>query len=302
MEFKLDLGIFNSVFAVPNSIVDEYIKLATADNLKVLLYCLRHAGKSLSAGEISRAVSVAEENVASSFDFWKQRGLFDSVERAALGEPVPVSKSPPIIERDYEFSPSEISDIIKDSNDVKYLFKCAESLHGRPLKPTEQKALAVIIEEYRMKPEIALMLMEYCFSIGKSSPSYIKKAAAAWLEQGIDSIESAEAHIKHLKCYHSEENELIRLFEVKDIPEARKPLFKKWLYEFNFSKEIIFDAYQITLEKTGKLEYTYMDRILTSWNKDGVGAKKISVVFKSNTEKPSYDLEEFYKLQREKYN
>jgi DnaD/phage-associated family protein len=294
MDYKITLGAFNAVFAVPAAVTDEYIKLATADNLKVLLYCLRHAGQILSPGEISRATGVAPDNVISSFEFWAQRGLFDG----AASPPQPVNTKP-IVERDYEFSPKEISDVIKDSADVQYLFKHCESLCGRLLKPNEQKAIAVIVEDYGMSAAVTLMLIEYCFSIEKSSPAYIKKTAASWLEQGINSIETAEAHIRQLKDYRSDESELIRLLNVKDIPEGRKPLFRKWLYEFNFTKEIVFEAYQITLEKTGKLEYTYMDKILTGWKENGIGAKKQTA---ANSEKPSYSLEEYYKLEREKYN
>ena len=295
MEFKINLGEF---FAVPTSVTDEYIKIATADNLKVLLYCLRHAGKSLTVGEISRAVNVSEDSVATAFDFWKQRGLFDNGQLSIDNGQWTIDNkpAPPIIERDYEFTPSEISDIIKDSRDVDYLFKCAEKSYGRPLKPTEQKALAVIVEEYRMSPAVALMLMEYCVSVGKNSPAYIKKTAANWLEHGINSFESAESHIKQLKDYNSVEGELIRLFKIKDIPESKKPLIRKWLYELNLSIEKIYEVYQKTLERTGKLEYTYMDRILS--NQDNTPAPTQTTA----AARPSYDLEEFYKLEREKYN
>ena len=37
MEYKLNLGSWNSVFAVPSDIVDKHLKLAGAVQLKVLL-------------------------------------------------------------------------------------------------------------------------------------------------------------------------------------------------------------------------------------------------------------------------
>ena len=44
MSYHINLGQWNSVFAVPASLVDQHIKLASEAQLKVLLYILRHSG------------------------------------------------------------------------------------------------------------------------------------------------------------------------------------------------------------------------------------------------------------------
>jgi len=314
MEYSFNLGMFNGVFAVPDSIVDKYIKIATGDSLKVLLYCLRHSGQGLSAGEISRATGVPSGNVTSSLEFWQQQAAFtdasaETTDSAALLDKLNklnTKKATALLERDYDFSPKEISDTIKGSDDIEYLFKRGEELYGRPLKHNEQKALAVIIEDVGMKPEVALMLMEYCFSIAKTTPSYIKKTAKNWIEQGIDSILLAEAEIKRLKEYYSAEGELKRLLKVKDIPESRKPLLRKWMYEYNQSNEIIYAAYQKALEKTGKLEYTYMDRILTGLHETGTSGLSQSKpdgkkVQDKPSAAPSFSLDELDRQIMEEY-
>jgi DnaD/phage-associated family protein len=293
MDYKIDIGAWGGIFAVPNCLADEYIKIATADNLKVLLYCLRHAGQGLSAGEISRATGVAPDNVTSSFEFWRQRGLFGSLKHDNPVTPPGTAKTAALLERDYEFSPIEISDTIKNNKDVQYLFECAEKLYARPLKHHEQSTLTVIIEQVGMHPGVALMLLEYCFSIGKNRVDSIKKIARSWLDEGINSIESADSHIKLLKEYNTAENKLIRLLKIKDIPDSKKPLLRKWLYEFNHSIEKIYEVYQKTLERTGKLEYTYMDKVLSNLNE--------SKTVTSAAEKPSYDLDELDKQIMEEY-
>jgi len=274
------MGIWGGVFAVPNSLIDNYIKIATGDNLKVLLYCLRYTGQVLSVGEISRSTGIAPDNVTTSIAFWEQR-LKDeafikdiNATQSTYQQPTAikdenVKASVELLERDYDYSPKEISDIIKSNSDVDYLFKRCEELYGRLLKHNEQKALAVIIEDVGMNPEVALMLIVYCFSIGKTTTGYIKKLAKRWIEQGVDSHELADERIKRLTEYNSVEGELKRLLEIKAIPDAQKPLFEKWLYEYGFSVEIIYLAYQKTLEKTGKLQYTFMDKVLTGL-KEGV--------------------------------
>ena len=44
MKFSINLGMWNSVFAVPTQVVDQHLKLAGGVHLKVLLWLLRHAG------------------------------------------------------------------------------------------------------------------------------------------------------------------------------------------------------------------------------------------------------------------
>ena len=321
MEYKFNLGLYSGVFAVPDCVVDNYIKIATGDNLKILLYSLRHCGQDLSAGEISRATGVPPDNVITSLEFWKQQSLF--MESAKPEQPSSVSatastasisanfgtvphnslsqaeKARQLLKHDYEFSPSEITDLIKNSEKTDYLYKRAEELYGRLLKPHEQSTLAVIVEQIGMRAEVAVMLLEYCFSIGKKRTNNIKDTAQSWLELGIDSVESAESHLKQLKEYHSIESELVRLLKIKDIPDKYKPLFQKWLFEFNFPVQIIYDAYQITLEETGKLRYNYLDKILCNWNENGIRAKKkgSGVVTKETAPitAPSFDLDELDK-------
>jgi len=308
MDYNINLGMYNNIFAVPNQIADEHIKLASGDNLKVLLYCLRHSGTALSEGEISRATGVAAENVNASFEFWKQRGLFDNAEITKIESLADKAVKKVNLERDPQFSPAEISDTVKNSKDVEYLFKRAEELYGRPLKNHEQQSLAVIIEDAGMKPAIALMLMEYCFSIGKSTPAFIRKMAKDWVEREINSLETAEVEITASREYYSEEGEIKRLLKVKDISDKDKQIIKKWLNQYSFDSEIIYQAYQITLEKIKKLEYTYMDTILTGWHKNGVKAvSDIDTVNKKHKDsqeaamKPSFDLDEYDKLIMEKY-
>ncbi|MDR0197709.1 MAG: DnaD domain protein, partial [Oscillospiraceae bacterium] len=162
------------------------------DNLKVLLYCLRYGGQNLTDGEIARATGVAAESVGSSLEFWKQRGLFSD----DAGVPLSVKSVERL--REPEFTPKEISDIVKENKEVDYLFGLIEKREGK-LKHHTQKTLVRIIEHHKMKPEVLIMLAEYSFSVGKFTPSYIQKVAVDWLDCGINDIESAEKKIKELK-------------------------------------------------------------------------------------------------------
>ncbi|MCL1831890.1 MAG: DnaD domain protein [Oscillospiraceae bacterium] len=207
--YTFDLGVFGGVFAVPNAIVDEHIKIATSNHLKVLLYCLRHSGNALSAGEISRATGVAPDDVTAAMAFWEQRSVTDTNTSAPppIVADVPVTntasevkKANKVLSGDYVFSPKEIAELLENDKDVKFLFERAEVLFGRPLTRPEHGALAVIVADVGMKPEVALVLVGYCADAKKTSPSYIKTVAKDWFNRGIDSYEKAELIARELKA------------------------------------------------------------------------------------------------------
>ena len=58
MSINIDLGAWNSIFAVPSKVVDEGLKFSDGVKLKVLLFVLRNAGRSVDDTEISKATGV----------------------------------------------------------------------------------------------------------------------------------------------------------------------------------------------------------------------------------------------------
>ena len=45
MEYRLDVGMWNQVFAVPCALVDQHLKLAGKEQLQVILWLLRYPGQ-----------------------------------------------------------------------------------------------------------------------------------------------------------------------------------------------------------------------------------------------------------------
>ena len=75
MEYSLDIGAWNTVFAVPCALVDRHIKLAGKEQLQVILWLLRHAGESFSADKLAEALGISRDSVLDALDYWKDRGL-----------------------------------------------------------------------------------------------------------------------------------------------------------------------------------------------------------------------------------
>ena len=103
MNYSLDAGAWNSVFAVPSSVVDKYIKLADGASLKLLLYLLRHGGEQFTEEQLRDALNIKRGGeLEDAAMFWFQRGIIrmddgeltptdDSVQErlSEAGEPEP---------------------------------------------------------------------------------------------------------------------------------------------------------------------------------------------------------------------
>ena len=221
MNYKINLGVWNGIFCVPCAVVDKYIKLAGESELKILLYLLRHGGESFSCERISEEIFLSPERVEEGINFWKQRGLFEADK---AGDLIPVREKEEAGVKTYaqtdiikaeeehksivkkieltrtpDFPPVEIAKTVRGSDKADYLFKHCEALYGRPLKYNEQNTLMIILEDACLPVEAALILVDYCFSISKNKPAYMRSTALEWVEAGVTTIESAEKRVEELK-------------------------------------------------------------------------------------------------------
>ncbi|MBQ9993916.1 MAG: DnaD domain protein [Clostridia bacterium] len=70
MPYMMNLGCWQSVFAVPSDIVDKHLRLAGESSIKALLYILRNAGRELCADDIANAVGIPADEVSDAVGYW----------------------------------------------------------------------------------------------------------------------------------------------------------------------------------------------------------------------------------------
>lgn len=290
MKYEINLGIWNGIFCVPNAVVDECLRLSRGNDIKVLLYLLRNAGLPFDEKEIAEYLSITDEQVEESMNFWKQRGIIDikengtfiphnamisSGEKQAAINSAPVNSLDPVkkieLDRTPDFTPKEIANTVRGSERAEYLFKHCEMLYGRPLKHNEQRTLMIILEDVCLPVEVALILIDYCFSVNKATPAYMRTVALSWVESGIVTIDKAEEKAVELKNLDTAINRFKKMFEVTStLSKQQKEYIDKWVNDYGFSDEMVNEAYQITLDATGKLAFPYMNKILEGWHSNGI--------------------------------
>lgn len=308
------------MFAVPADLVDKYLKIASGSSIKVLLYILRNSDKALDSSLVAAELSMNAEDVDDALVFWRQIGLLekradelipalngtDSAASDINSQPPELSHTADIssaeeqarlevlktqVLRTPQFSPVEIADTVKNDEKIKYIFSRCESLFGRPLKHTEQNALITIIEHIGLPAEVALMLVDYCYSIDKCSPAYLRNVAMDWVENGVTDFAAAEQYISVLQSKNTAESTIKSVFGLnRALSQKEKEFAALWINEWGFNSEIITIAYDINVNSKGKCSFPYISKILENWHDKGLMTKEQVLSerqSRQNTPKPS---------------
>lgn len=331
MDYKINMGIWKNVFCVPSVIVDKYIKLAGENEIKVLLYLLRSSDSLFNSETIGRQLGIDDEQVEESIDFWIKREVLQADEKGNLIPKIKEDNDKAKImtahiqnnadttdvyensvhkanlERTPDFPPVEIAKTVRNNENADFLFKHCEKLYGRPLKHNEQNTLMVILEDTCLPAEVCLILINYCFSVNKATPAYMRSMALEWSESEISNIEKAEKRVEQLKNLDGAVNKFKKMFEVTSaFSKQQKEMIDKWVNTYGFNDEMINEAYQLTLNGAGKLSFPYMNKILSDWNSKGISSvrnisREKTSKADSGAREPSFDINEIEKIMNDKY-
>ena len=325
LNYKIDLGGWNGIFAVPNDVVDRYIKIASGGAVKVLLYFLRHSGNMQDTEQVSKDLSISNEDVCDALVFWEQVGLIIRDNDTYI--PSPERKTMPVVIktaqaseaeitdeqarftatktaalRSPHFSPLQIADTVKGNDEINFLFKTCEGLYGRPLKHTEQNALVTIIDDIGLPAEVTLMLVDYCFSVDKATPAYMRNMAVEWVENEVTTLSAAENYISRLQSKYGAENTVKSVFGLdRALSQKEKEFAIVWVNNWGFNSEIIRLAYDINVNAKGKFTFPYINKILENWHSKGLSTKDQILADQQNRSdnneiKSSFDTAEIDKI------
>jgi len=297
MNYTMNLGAWNSVFAVPCSVVDQHIKLAGSVQIKVLLWLLRHAGEPFEANDIAKALGIDKADVNDAMLYWQQAGLVamqDSeiapaaASAAAVLEPQvkPVLQSQPepaaepqpevkqhkILSRPQKADNAFVAKRMIESTDIACLMQEAEQILGRLISNGDSATLLMIHDDFGLPADVIIMLLQYVVSVGKANTRYIEKVAMNWADEEIFTHAKAEEKLRRL----AENNKAWRTVEQTVGIPHRAPSAKEealaatWVAQWKSTPALIHEAYERSVDATGKFSPSYMDKILERWHKDGV--------------------------------
>ncbi len=331
MEFKVNPMAYSSMmFSLPSSLIDENLCLASPVALKAILYLFRRnaLGEDVTVSQIAKAIRYEEEDVADAMIFWLEKGYVIKADetdfRAITVEPTAqLPKEPVKIEAEEKVK--TVSDIpiskptheqvairLEECAEFRELFNEAQMKLGRTIGYDGQAALIMLHDSYGLPIEVILMLIEYAKTKNKTGYSYIVNLGKKWAESEIVTLESAEEYIMEQSSVDALWKEFRSLSSVSNLNPTTKQrrFFNVWSRSYGFNCEMIYLAYEISVEKTEKMSLEYMEKVLRNWYDKGIktpvdvekeNAKwvsekkgKASNQTRNNSE-ASYDMDEFAK-------
>ena len=293
-------------FAVPDSLVDEHLKLAKETHLKVLLWILRH-GEAEGLEALAHWLGRPEGDLVDAVQFWIDRGLLSindnklsnndnkpaqelsindnsvSAVPAAAPEPPPPPMRP---------TASQILTRVAEAPDLRRLFQEADKILQRTIGYEGQCALLMLHDTDGLPVEVIYMLLQYCAGAGKTNNGYIEAMGRDWGKREIDTIEKAGEQIAALKENLALWSELRRQAGI----HAPKPTaaqaehLRRWR-AMGYGMDMIFAAYEEMAEHTGKLSFSYMNKIIETWHAAGIKTPAEAIAakeqFRAKQEKPA---------------
>ncbi|MCI1955932.1 MAG: DnaD domain protein [Oscillospiraceae bacterium] len=297
MSYSINLGAWNSVFAVPCSVVDDNLKLAGSVQLKVLLWALRHAGKPFEAQDISDALGIDRADVCDAMLYWQETGLIaasdgrlapaesktensgesTAFQPEAKADAAKEEKPRRVLSRPQKPDSEFVSKRISESTEIACLMQSAQEILGRLISGGESATLLMIHDDFGLPSDVIVMLMQYASSIGKANMRYIEKAAMNWADEGIATHEKAEEKLRLLAENQKAWRTVEQAIGISHrLPSKREEAYAPtWINEWGFSPEMIREAYDRTIDSAGgKYSPGYMNSILRRWHEAGISTAK----------------------------
>lgn len=307
MAYRVVVKYGSKAFFVPNEAA-ENLKLCTAGQLRILLLTLSRGFSETTPEDAAAELGISAEDAKDLLDYWVARGILESDGKApavsvpavqAVPSPLPaepvqkkqVPKAP-------ESKPSmkDIQRLKEEDPGIAHVLTEAEAILGKTFTTSDTEAIVWLISYAGIAPEVLLHVIYYCSQNGKTNLRYIQKAALEWLDSGIDTIEAAEERIRVLNEMNSWEGEVKHALEIygRNLVTKEKEFCESWRL-CGISTDLIHFAYEKCIEKTAKLSFAYINRILMDWHRKGYKTPTEAAAEnkpKTGSEKPSFDLDE----------
>lgn len=281
MAYTIDFGPWGSIFAVPAAVADRHLKFCSEAQLKVLLLALRQGQSPVNTAGIAGRLGLTEAEVDDCLQYWQEAQLFTegSAPQPEKAGPAPAEPPKKTVEEGVttirsrgHLSPGEVNALLREDKRFAGLAAELEKARGSVLSPSEREILAYLCGSLELTPEYLLVAAAYCRDRGKKKMSYLEKMVAGWLEDGIDTYEKAEVHIRRLTRQEDDEGRIRRLFGLPEraLTAREKACINRWCGEYMTPDALIKLAYDRAVEATGKVSFAYIDKVLAAWTAKGI--------------------------------
>jgi len=251
--------------SLPIDFVNEYMLRANPAYAMVYLCAYTYTSQGLRVPEsyqIAHMLSMKESDVTDAIKYWKSLGFEFEGDKKKIAKPIHKSI----------YSPTEISQHTSSDEQLRLLYEVAQNTLGKILSTADMQTLFWIYDYLGLSAEVIILIMNYAIREKKSTMRYIEKVAMNWADEGIDTSEKAEERLTLLDKKRTYEHHIKSLLGLnsRELTPSEKVIVGEWESIIKPNNELIIAAFEINIERTGKLSIKYINGILKSWAEKGI--------------------------------
>lgn len=283
--YSVNVKLYASSFSVPTKIADDMLKLASGEQLKVILCILRNP--EISAEEIASKTGLSMDTVLECIEYWVDAGIVNGEEtelnslssekqNEEMATPIEAPKIIPL----FKPSQEEIDKALEKSRSLRNLFNEAQQIFGKTIGYSMQCVIYNVVFYYGLSQDVANLLFTFANYVDATSQQDILKIAKSWSENGINTVDLANDYIHEATKAKKLFSKLASITGNADTQPTfvQYDYLTKWV-KWGFSAEAVAKAHEIMKadKETGALNYRnfqYMDKVLKKWHEDGLHTVK----------------------------
>ncbi|MBQ3119033.1 MAG: DnaD domain protein [Clostridia bacterium] len=300
----ISLGPDNDYIRVPEAACDKLIQSGKSVYLSVYMFALSqfYKGKAdITNGFIADALHINIIDVVNAFLYCSSQGLvkihnFLSVEDAEFDVELCFDVKSKVNLSDFkpQYKTGEISKRIAADGKLSQMYKIVSTILGKNLSSADIEVLYSMHDYYRLPPEVIVVMTEYFSGRGITTMRKLEKEAQKWSEAGVDTVAKAKRHIKKREEFLSYAGTVKRIVGAIERKLTTKELefIGRWQQELKATPEAVKEAYEITINNTGKLSFNYMNKVIEARINE---KSKPAPVKKETAKKSRYDFSQLEK-------
>ena len=168
---------------------------------------------------------------------------------------------------------SEYARILSESDDLRGSIDECARIAGKLFSEHETGQLVALSDTYGLDGSYLMTLFMYCRSHhGKTAVSYVVRTALSLYDEGVRTLDALEAHIADRERRRDNEYKIRRLFGLgeRTLTSKEREYIDAWFGTYAMPMEVISRAYEITVQNIDTPRMSYVNKILSGWNENGI--------------------------------
>ena len=245
--------------AVPQLVFSK-LGIAEEYNVRVALYVL--ATGVTDPDKICADLNLRSRiSAESALSFWAGAGLLERYEENTAPGEEPSAPAP--------MTWAEIAAASRTDPMISSLLDCAQTSFARPLTHSDMERLVNLYVQDGYAPETVMLCVAYMASRNKRTMAAVIHELKVWRNEGVETGEQADSHLKLLALRQSREQYVSGLLE---IPESELTLggrkaIARWYEVYGYDDAMVQEA---AVQAGAKKDLWYWNSILKTWNAKGL--------------------------------